>query len=357
MTKSKKAIAAFITDTHLFEKRSKEDSLIDDNIELNKSLYRQSIKIVKELGLKSINHGGDIFHSRKAQTENLLNVWKDILQIFSDEDICLRAIAGNHDKTNYLSVKSFLTPYITYSHFDLVELSKSIELTSDINLHFIPYFDEPVYTDIYKQHLENAQFNKKNILLTHKTFKGSLLNAGKVSEHGYDVEDVKEFDLVLVGHLHNKHSLGKVQYIGASHQHNFGEDDRKGLTILYDDLSIEQIQLDFPKYLKYEVNPSTITPKDLEDLKKDKDEGGNKIKVVLKGTDAQVKSFDKKLLEDIGIKVETDMQVVQKEIIDEEVKPYNETTIVEQFEKFCNESKHDFKEGLEYLGKVFKIEQ
>lgn len=355
--KMKKPIAAFITDTHLFEKRSREDSLIDDNIDLNKSLYRQARKIVSDLGLKTLYHGGDIFHSRKSQTERLLNVWQDILNEFKSDDIVLVSIDGNHDKTDQANKKSFLRPYENHSHFKLVSTAQRFNLTSKIDLHLISYFPDEEYETLFKNWLKNKDdFASKNVLLTHKTFKGSLLNAGKISDNGLNESDFSNFDLVLVGHLHNKHTIGRVEYIGASHQHNFGEDERKGVTVLYDDLSIEQIQLDFPKYIKYEVNPAEITPKDLSDLKAEKETTGNMIKVVLKGTDSEVKAFDKKLLKEIGIKVESDIQVVQKEIIDEEVKPFTDSTIDEQFKEFCKTNKLEYSAGVEYLGKIFKIQ-
>lgn len=351
----KKPIAVFITDTHLFEKRSREDSLIDDNIELNISLYRQARKIVKELGLRDLYHGGDIFHSRKGQTERLLNVWKDILNEFENDGITLIAIDGNHDKTDQANSKSFLRPFENHSHFELVKTANYFSLTIDVDLHLISYFPDEEYEKLYKKWISsNSGSATKNVLLTHKTFKGSLLNDGKKSDGGIDVNSINAFDLVLVGHLHNKHSLGKIEYIGASHQHNFGEDDRKGVTVLYDDLSIEQIQLEFPKYVSYSVDPKDITNEDIDLLKKEIEETGNHIKIELKGRKEHVDTFDKQKLKNLGVKVETNVEIVEKEILDKTIEPFNSKSLKEQFEKYCNENKLDVQQGLKYFEKVIK---
>lgn len=351
----KKPIAVFITDTHLFEKRSREDSLIDDNIELNISLYRQARKIVKDLGLNKLFHGGDIFHSRKSQTERLLNVWQDILNEFAYDDIMLFAVDGNHDKTDQASSNSFLRPFQTHEYFVRVDTSHCINLSDGIDLHLISYFPDNEYELLYNDYVKNTDdFANKNVLLTHKTFKGSLLNDGKKSDGGIDVNSVNAFDLVLVGHLHNKHSLGKIQYIGASHQHNFGEDDRKGVTVLYDDLSIEQIQLEFPKYVSYSVDPQDITNEDIDLLKKEIEKTGNHIKIELNGRKEHVDTFDKQKLKNLGIKVETNIEIVEKEVLDKTIEPFNNESLKEQFVKFCDENKLDLQEGLGHFEKVIK---
>lgn len=351
----KKPIAVFITDTHLFEKRSREDSLIDDNIELNKSLYRQARTIVKDLGLSCLYHGGDIFHSRKSQTERLFNVWRDILDEFANDGVYLIAIDGNHDKTDQASYKSFLRPYDTHSHFELVSTAQCFSLTPQIDLHLISYFTDEKYDELYKKWLLNKDdFATNNVLLTHKTFKGSLLNAGKISDDGLNEKDFCDFNLVLVGHLHNKHSLGKIEYIGASHQHNFGEDERKGVTVLYDDLSIEQIQLQFPKYVSFSVDPKDIVEQDIINLKQEIEETGNHIKIELKGKEEHVKAFDKQRLKKLGIKVETKIEVVEKQVLDNTIEPFNNDSLKEQFEKYCLENKLDLEKGLSYFEKIIK---
>src|SRR5437764_9886702 len=92
-----------------------------------------------------------------------------------------------------------------------------------------------------------------------------------------------KFALTLVGHYHDAQVLaeGKIRYIGASLQHNFGELTHKGVTILYDDLSTEIIPLKYPQYIKYEVSPKELTSQDIADLKAEREATGDNIRVIL----------------------------------------------------------------------------
>ena len=62
-------IAAFITDTHLCKQ----------TVEINQSIFTQLKEYVVKNNIKHIIHGGDIFNSRKAQEEVVLNCFHAIL--------------------------------------------------------------------------------------------------------------------------------------------------------------------------------------------------------------------------------------------------------------------------------------
>lgn len=349
----KKPIAVFITDTHLFERRTKEDELVENNIDLNISLYKQAVQIVKDCGLKQLYHGGDIFHSRKSQTQTLFKVFqKRILDdIFEPAGIDLIAIPGNHDKTDYSDKYSFLSPFLHHPRFTLLEETTRQMLPNGIDLFLVPFFDDEEYIEQLKVVSLLANDKKRNILLTHIEIKGALTNGGNITDKGIDTDLFKKFELVLVGHFHNRNSINqKIHYIGAAYQHNFGEDHNKGVCILYDNMNFEFFPLDFPMYIKYDLNPKSINKKIIDNLIKENEIAH--VKVVLIGDENEVNSFDRTLLKNHGIQVEKNISSVEKEQIDQRVEKFDNTTLQNHFELFCKNKKLNQKIGQKYLDKV-----
>lgn len=349
----KQAIAVFITDTHLFERRTKEDELIENNIDLNISLYKQAVEIVKALGLNTLYHGGDIFHSRKSQTQTLFKVFqKKILdEIFEVEDIDLIAIPGNHDKTDYTDTYSFLSPFLHHPRFHLHEDATQIALSKEVMLYLVPFFDDEQYSTCLNVADHQANLKTKNVLLTHVEIKGALTNGGEVTDKGISQGDYCKFDQVLVGHFHNRNSINsKIHYIGAAYQHNFGEDEKKGVCILYDDLSIEYIDLEFPKYIRKEIGTKDLTSKEITKLAKQAET--DHIKVILTGAANEIDAFDRTALKSVGILVEKKVDTVVKENIDKLVDKFDNLTLQKHFQTFCTKNGLDQITGQKYLDKV-----
>lgn len=358
----KKPIAVFITDTHLFERRSKEDELIENNIELNISLYKQAIDIVKECGLNILYHGGDIFHSRKSQTQTLFKVFQQRIldDIFEKENIDLFAISGNHDKTDYKDYYSFLFPFIDHPRFKLCPYDAAIRMgkTKDgrqINLVTIPFFEDEEYLIRLDSANQRVHAIDDNILLTHIEIKGALTNNGTVTNNGIDPGYFHKYKKVLVGHFHNRNSINeKIHYIGAAYQHNFGEDDQKGVCILYEDLSIEYRNLKFPLYIRYDLNPKDITKQIINSLATQNIV--DHVKVVLNGTESEVNSFDRIELKQHGIQVEKNILSVVKEDIDKRIEKFDLATIQTQFDTFVKNKNLDNKAvGQSYLDKALHV--
>lgn len=339
--KSKQPIALIITDTHLS----------DTNHEVNISIYKQAIALAKKLKLTSIEHGGDLFHSRKAQTQKNLNCLGDIFKLFEEARIELNVVVGNHDKTEYSIAKSFLD---TYKHHPFVKIHRiggGRTLTNEIYLSYLSYFSDVEYVESIKEvYALKSKFTKKKVLLTHIGVNGAVMNNGTVIETKIDKGLFKPFDLTLIGHYHDAQVISsKIKYIGASVQHNFGEKPVKGATILYDDLSTELIPFEFPQYLAFEVQAKDFVLKDIEDFKLAAKESGNHLRIVLTGTDAEIKSVDKQRLIAVGIDVTSKSDPIMQDEVEESIVAFTDTSILEAFTAFCEKNKLDEKEGLKYL--------
>ena len=346
----KKPIATIITDTHLS----------DNNIEVNKSIYQQAIEITKGLGLKTILHGGDIFHSRQKQSQVVLTTFKEILDNFSEQEMQLVSIKGNHDCVENSSDKSFLDPFSTHPAFTLFNTYHSFsDYTETVGIHFLSHFSEETYIPLLKELSEKVisrKRGKKHILLTHCDVSGGRMNNNIIVKNKITTDLFAAFDLVCIGHWHDMQILdnGRIKFISASVQHSFGEATGKGITVLYNDLSTEIIPLKYPQYLKYEIAPKDITNDDIAAIKAEKSSSGDNIRIILTGSQAEVKSFNKTILESAGISVEHKVETITKEELNNRVEPFTTKSLWENFEAFCDANNLDMRMGSRYFKRVME---
>lgn len=341
---NKTPIAAILTDTHLSEA----------NAEVVKAIFRQAIIDAKKLGFKEVYHLGDIFHSRKGQPQEVLSVFDDILDEFESEGIVLIVIPGNHDRADYSSWKSFLKSYKKHPGIHLVTHFEIFKLSKDVELLMIPFFEDELYLEILKEGIQAGKSKGKLVLGTHIGIEGAVMNNMTPVQSTITPNHFKEFDTVLVGHYHDAQEIseGKIKYIGASLQHNFGESSNKGLTLLYDDLSIETISLQFPQYLSFEVNVNDVTIKDIEEIKKEKQQSGDFIRIILTGKESDIKSFNRQELLNAGIKVEMREDKIDRQELESRIEPFDASSLSHEFEVFCTKNELNINEGKKYFNKV-----
>lgn len=342
--KLKKPIAIVINDPHLKE----------ENLEIIKSIFQQTTVIAKDLGLKIIDCSGDIMNSRKSQPQIVLTTFKDILDELQQSEIELHSCVGNHDKVNYFGVESFLDPFSNHPAFKLYRYGGYRELDG-VNIHYASYFTDELFQGQIKHNKKANKWNLKNVLIGHIGVSGSVMNNGIVIESQTIIPSLfNEYDLIILGHYHDYQELaeGRIIYTGSCVQHNFGEHTGKGATILYDDLSTEIIPLKYPQYLKFEVNPTQITAKDIQDLKKEKTDTGDNLRIILKGTDSEVKSFNKMDLLNAGISVELKQDKIIKEEIESKLEAFDTKSLAEEFDAFCEKNKLDKKSGMKYFNLI-----
>ena len=343
----KKPIAAFIFDTHLGENNSSVVS----------SVFDQAFEIVKSLGLNRLQHGGDIFHSRKAQTQANLVFLKSIYNKANEQGIIIDEIIGNHDKTSYDSADSFIDPYEHHPGVNIIRIADVGKLTKDIAIHYLSFFSDEQYIQYLLQLDKNPIWKqaKKHVMLTHIGVAGAMMNNGIRIKSRITADLFKRYDTVLIGHYHDPQEFDNIVYAGASVQHNFGEQTGKGLTVLYYDISRALIPLKYPQYLKYEVDPRELNDTDISEIKKEKEESGDHIRIELVGPEAVVKAFDKKLLEAGGVEVKMKEDLISIEDIEARAEPFNVNTIFHEFTEFCITNTLLEKEGLHYLEPVLQI--
>ena len=271
-----------ITDLHLQQ----------DNLDIMNDLIDQVIHICHDKGVDTVFIIGDIFQFRRSQSLPVLLGFVDIIGKFSEAGITVHAIAGNHDKLDQSSIRSYLTLYQQRNNFILSEDYNTVEV-GDTMIHLIPFFPIDIYEKCLSEisNIISDYGYKKNILMTHVDILNADMNNGKKSDTGIDMELLKVFDHVFVGHYHNRSRIGNnVHYIGSMKQSNYGEDDQKGC-MFYKDSKIEYINLKFPKFRTIIVNADSLDMKKFDELYdecKVEKESGKHIRLVIKGEEANV---------------------------------------------------------------------
>lgn len=338
-------IRILITDTHLSE----------STIELNKSIFQQAFNVCLENRLNTLIHLGDVFQSRKSQSQLVLTTYREILDEAADKGIIISQVVGNHDKTTYNSADSFLDPFIRHPALRLYRYcgAEFIETENGrIGIHYASYFDDEKYIEMLREKNEVGGYGDKNVLLTHIGCTGTVMNNGARLENSINSKLFEKYDKVLIGHYHDLQHSHHIEYIGAAMQHSFGETSVKGATILYDDLSTALVPFKFPEYVTYEVDIENVTSKDIDDLKQEKSNIDGHLRVILKGDKTQLQAFNRQQLETAGIKVLLKQDEIIKEEVEARVEPFNNRTLKEEFKVFCTKNKLDYQKGVLYFDKI-----
>lgn len=340
-----KAIALLINDLHI-----SKDTISDFN-----DNWDEALEICKENGVYEMFVGGDMFTSRASQTLDVLLAVKNALYRAFLFNIHVIVAEGNHDKVDQESIFGYNHMFDFGFNGGVVD-TFFVKEYENINLAIMSYFPEGGSFKDKLDELKGELGDKigKTVLYIHEGIHGALGDFDIPGELPQDI--FSDFHSVLVGHYHNRIHIKNtnIEYIGSSRQNNFGEDEAKGYTLLYDDGNTEFVKNRVnTRYATVTVNLKDIDNDFLEKINKQSAHGpGYRVRVKVKCTDAQAKTFDKKpLMESGASKVELVTDKLQKI----EVKS---TTIDEKFDKngikreylsFCNEKGIDSETGMKYL--------
>ena len=326
-----------------------------NNTETIKGLVRQQIEISKELDINTNLFLGDMVVSRQSQELIVLRTIEDILDMFEEVGVDLIAIAGNHEKTNYDSEDSFLSPFKYHPALQLVENYTLDGLNLDgYAFHFIPFFSEDVWLEKFKIVGETPS-GARNYLISHIGLQGSVNNDGSKHESVIKPSMFKDFDKVFLGHFHQMHQISKnIFHIPSIRPANFGENNDKGVTVLYDDGSHELIKLKFQEYHTVKIDLTSTSKKEINELKKEHAGSENNIRFKFIGDESTNKSISKEEFESVGIKVETELKELQYEEADYQVEKLDKMGIEDEFKEYCEREDKDYETGKKYLDKKLK---
>jgi exonuclease SbcD len=333
----KKPLFIIFNDVHL-KSGNEEETLIST---------RHMVNYANENNIKTIVFAGDLFHSRSNQKESVLNACDEIFSIINGAGIRLIAISGNHDKTDYFSYTSFLDVYRFHPNFELYTKPTLIDIEGK-SVTLIPFFDDSIIVPMLEETKES------DILISHFEMKGSS-HLGKVSEKANITRrTLNKWKKTYLGHYHNTHEITKdIIHLASFRQQDFGEDNVKGFSLIYDDLTYTHIQGVFREFKKVTLDIDKLTPKEIVKLIESNKQSQDAVRFEFIGSEAKLKSLDKSVFEGSGIDVKLNYTKVYASEKEKEepklIKKFDLGTVVNAFKTFCEEKQLDHKVGYKML--------
>ncbi len=320
--------------------------------------WNEAIAICLANDVHKILFLGDLVLSRSAQTLDILLAIHDVLADCQKHQIQVIMINGNHCKVNQESPRGYCNVFDSFENVRVINEWEEIRLTDSLGIGMISYFPENgsfiQKLEQLEEHIFALPYSKK-LLMIHQGIRGGLQHS---TENELSANLFSRWDNVLVGHYHDRCRVGdNIEYIGASRQFNFGEDEDKGYTLLLADGSLEFIQnKDNTRYRVIDIPIEKVDIHLSDQLEEIKEDGRYRIKVRVHASSGKAISLDKEKLMNSGAsKIEVvahDVQIIEtagSSLFDK----FDNRKIKESYEKFCNEKEIDDVElGLKYLTKA-----
>lgn len=316
--------------------------------------WNEALSICKRRDIHTIVLGGDLFFSRSSQTLDVLLAVHDALLTAGDMNIDVILANGNHDLVNQEAVRGYC--HIFDQHDNVLVIDEYHTLSNpewSFLLHVIPYFPEDgsfgkILNEVITNELDTY---KLNYLYIHEGINGAL---SRPTDKELPANIFGDFEKVFVAHYHNRCKVApNIEYIGSSRQHNFGEDEEKGYTVLYTDGTTEFIKNRAnQRYMVLDVLDDKVDIHLTDRLEELKEEGRYKVKVRVHTNEAGTSAIDKnKLLEAGAGKVEIiteelhATQTTETELFDK----FDSGKIRDNYRRFCSERGISDCLGLSYL--------
>ena len=346
----KKPFALLINDIHVSK----------DNIPEFTANWNEALEICKQQGIDRIIVGGDLWLSRSAQSLSTILAVKSAIAKAMRLNIILVIAEGNHDKVDQESLEGYSHVFSEYYGIEIVDdfaIYEMMDGGSQVDLFVMSYFPENgSFIKRYNEMCEELVPGRKSILYIHEGIRGGLATP---SEDELPADIFNKFDTTLVGHYHDRKRIPgtSIEYIGASRQHNFGEDEEKGYTILYTDGSYEFVKNEANiRYKVIDVNFDEMDDAFLKELQRIKEDGRYRIKTRISCQSKQASSIDKQKLVECGAtKIELVTEQTQVRVMEGQdlSKKYDKSGIKQEYTNFCSDKSIDNVElGLTYLDKI-----
>lgn len=321
--------------------------------------WQEALGICRDRGIHHMVVGGDLFLSRTAQTLEVLLAVRTALLDAAAADIYVTLAEGNHDKVDQEALTGYC--HIFDQHPNVTVVAQDIILedpTWDFILHVMSYFPEcgSFLKRLEKLETREHEASRKRYLYIHEGIRGAL---AQPTETELPAAAFKDFDRVFVGHYHNRTVIKgtPIEYIGAARQHNFGEDEAKGYTVLYTDGRHEFIENKVNiRYRVLDVQAQQVGNNLMDMLTEHRDLARCRIKVRVHGDAACLAAVDRqRLLQAGAAKVELLTPDTQALAAPEEgvLEKFDSGKLRAAYEAFCAQKRvEDPRLGLSYLQKI-----
>lgn len=336
MSKEKRIIAYMTNDWHL--KPGNEERVLEAVEYLIQTARKNKVK--KVFGL------GDLFDSRSFQRLKVLVTFGKILDMFHEAEIEFIVFPGNHDKSKYDRLESFIESFKHYPALSYYDEPKRLELEG-LEIQLLPFMAESLQAKM----IEEA--SSADLMLGHFEMNGSM-NLGRVSEGKKITRSMlKKFKKTYLGHFHNHHEITKdIVHLPSLMQNNFGESPDKGFTALYDDLSYEVVIGRHRRFNVVKIDLNKISKEELEQLCLTYKHSKDSIRFLFTGSDSKLKALKKAKFTNLGIDVKLQYEKLTGLTGSDApklVSVHTADSIKEDFKTFCEEKSYDYAVGKKLL--------
>jgi len=184
----------------------------------------------KELGIKDILFGGDLFHDRqKIDVYTYQRTFEIFYKRLNTKDFCLHLVLGNHDLWfNEETSISSVSPLRSLPNIVIIDKPTRMQIAGSW-WDFMPFTHDPI--EALKT--LSVQAGKQEYCLGHLAIDGAILHGTSISDVAieHDGEMVKisptlfrDYKKVFLGHYHATQKLDpNVEYVGSPLELSFGE--------------------------------------------------------------------------------------------------------------------------------------
>jgi DNA repair protein SbcD/Mre11 len=326
-----------------------------DNIPEFYKNWDEALSVAKQYEVDTIVIGGDLWQSRAAQTLSTLMAVRHAVLKTTEAGFKLVIANGNHDLVDQEAIFGYSHIFSHYPGVYVVDGVATLSFLDTLDLHIMGYFPEGgSFIERHQKLKESINPNTANVLYIHQGINGALSvsNDKDLSTKIFD-----GWDSVLVGHYHDRCKIKgtAIEYIGASRQHNYGEDVFKGYTILFSDGSNKFVQNEVnTRYMTIESTPDTLEA----DMKRTEEivaDGLTKVKMRVKCSSDEVATVNKDKITDAGasrIEFVSDTVITFSDNSGLESK-WDKTGLKKEYSSFCQQKEYNNVEtGLQYLDKI-----
>lgn len=324
-----------------------------DNISDFQKNWDEVLDVCNRLDIHQILIGGDLFQSRVSQTLQVLMAVHQAFEKAHTVNIKIMLGLGNHDKVDQESVLGYCHVFSKHPNVCVVDECEQFNY-GDLIIYIMSYFpEEGSFIDrlqLITDRLTNKTFN---ILYCHEGINGGL---SKPHNKELPAKLFQPFDKVLVGHYHDRCQVPgtNIEYIGASRQHNYGEDSLKGYTIINSDGSTDfyQNQVNTRYYTLEASDINTAKEMLMSKIAEDKNA---RCKVRITCTNDTASTIDKDILIELGAsKVEVVAEASDSFAQEADFSSkYDKNGLKEEYSRFCKQKEiENIQLGLDYLDKI-----
>jgi len=254
------------------------------NLDSVKIYINKMVKLAKDQDPDFIVVLGDLLHTHEKIHSTVLRYATRFLRELS-EISPVYLIIGNHDMNTcgeFLNNNHAFNSFKNWENLTVCDRVKEY-IIEDKKFVFCPY----VPPGRFKEALDTLpNWETATAIFAHQEFLGCRFNPVAVSEIG-DPWD-SNLPLVISGHIHDSQWVNEnIFYPGSSIQHAFGESADKTVVMI--------TFKEKPKFKKYNLGmrKKKIVYLELENIDSFKPDSENEIKLVLKGTSEEFKTFRK----------------------------------------------------------------